>query len=138
MKLLAASFLAAAGMIGAAFGQDAYQALPDASSLAEGNVQLSPTVPAMGEHWGNVADMPLGPIYCVHKGKIVCLEFMIAQEDFEAGKSWPKLSGMEGLPPVNHVSIAFEPQGHDGFTVPHYDIHMYFLSPEEVAKIQPE
>jgi hypothetical protein len=67
-----------------ALAQSAFDTLPNADTLPEGVVQLSPTVPGMGEHWGNPADMPLGPIYCVHEGKIVCLEFMIAQEDFAA------------------------------------------------------
>lgn len=137
LKQLLAAFTLV-GLATPAFAQDAYEGLPDATGVPDGVVQVSPTVPAMGEHWANPADLPLGPIYCVHKGKIVCLEFMIAQEDFAAGKSWPTLTGMDGLPPVDHVSIAFEPRGHEGFTVPHYDIHMYFLSPEEVAKIQPE
>jgi hypothetical protein len=82
--------------------------------------------------------MPLGPIYCVHEGKIVCLEFMMAQEEFTAGQSWPALAGMEGLPPVNHMNIGFEAAGHEGFEVPHYDIHLYFLSPEEMAQVQPQ
>jgi hypothetical protein len=92
----------------------------------------------MGEHWADPATLPLGPIYCVHRGKIVCLEFMIAQQEFTEGQSWPALAGMHGLPPVNHTRIGFEPAGHEGFEVPHYDIHMYFLSPAEVAQIQPE
>lgn len=110
--------------------------LPDVGALPENVVQISPVLPAMGEHWANPADLPLGPIYCVHEGKVVCLEFMISQEDFAAGKSWPTLAGMPGLPPVDHTSIAFEPHGHEGFEVPHYDIHMYFLSPEEIQKIR--
>lgn len=120
-----------------AHAQSCFNDLPSADSLPEGVVQLSPTVPGMGEHWGNPADMPLGPIYCVHEGKVVCLEFMIAQEEFTAGKSWPALAGMEGLPPVNHLNVGFEPSGHEGFKVPHYDLHLYFLSPEEMAKVQP-
>lgn len=126
------------GLTGAAFAQSAYEALPSADTLPGDVIQVSPTVPGMGEHWANPATLPLGPIYCVHEGKIVCLEFMIAQEDFTSGKSWPALSGMQGLPPVNHMNIGFEPQGHEGFTVPHYDIHLFFLSPEEMAKVQPE
>jgi hypothetical protein len=124
------------GSAASSLAQNTWDSLPSADSVPEGTIQLSGVVPAMGEHWGNPADMPLGPIYCVHGGKIVCLEFMIAQEAFAAGESWPDLSGMEGLPPVDHVSIGFEPQGHEGYEVPHYDIHMYFLSPEEIAAIQ--
>ena len=121
-----------------ALAQNAYDALPGVDTLPEGVVQISPTVPGMGEHWANPADLPLGPIYCVHEGKIVCLEFMMAQEEFTAGKSWPALAGMEGLPPVNHVNMGFEPHGHEGFEVPHYDVHLYFLSPEEMALVQPQ
>jgi hypothetical protein len=133
--LIAAALVAGAALPAAA--QNTRDSLPDAAMVPEGTIQLSGVVPAMGEHWGNPADMPLGPIYCIHEGKIVCLEFMIAQADFEAGKSWPDLAGMDGLPPVDHVSIGFEPAGHEGYEVPHYDIHMYFLPPEEIAKIQP-
>jgi hypothetical protein len=137
MIRISATAVALALMAAHAFAQGSMDALPGAEMLPEGVVQLSPTVPGMGEHWGNPADMPLGPIYCVHEGKIVCLEFMIAQEEFAAGQSWPALAGMDGLPPVNHVNIGFEAAGHEGFEVPHYDIHMYFLSPEEMAQVQP-
>ena len=63
---------------------------------------------------------------------------MIAQADFEAGQSWPALAGMDGLPPVNHMNMGFEAHGHEGFEDAHYDIHLFFLSPEEMAKVQPE
>ena len=122
---------------GAAHAADAYDRLPEASILPANIVQVSPLVPTMGEHWADPATLPLGPIYCVHEGKIVCLEFMMSQEDYASGKSWPTLAGIDGLPPVNHVSVGFEPHGHEGFEIPHYDMHMYFLSPEDVAKIQP-
>lgn len=121
-----------------ALAQDSYASLPGVETLPEGVIQISDLVPAMGEHWADPATLPLGPIYCVHEGKIVCLEFMIAQEEFAAGKSWPMLVGLPGLPAANHTHIGFEPHGHEGFEVPHYDIHMYLLSPEEVALIQPE
>ncbi len=136
MTLLAGALIMGSSL--PAWAQNTRDSLPDASSVPEGTIQLSGVVPAMGEHWGKAADMPVGPIYCVHQGRIVCLEFMLSQEDFAAGKSWPVLTGMEGLPPVIHTSIAFEPEGHEGYEIPHYDIHMYFLSPEEIAQIQPE
>lgn len=134
-KLLLAALLA--GTTGTAFAQSAYQGLPGVETLPADVIQISGIVPGMGEHWANPATLPLGPIYCVHEGKIVCLEFMMAQDEFVAGKSWPALAGMDGLPPVNHTDIGFQAHGHEGFEVPHYDIHMYFLSPEEVARIQP-
>src|SRR5687768_5429681 len=61
---------------------DEFDKLPSASILPKGTVKVSGVVPGMGEHWANPKDLPLGPIYCVHKGKVVCLEFMISQADF--------------------------------------------------------
>ncbi len=111
--------------------------LPSASILPKGTVKVSGVVPGMGEHWANPKDLPLGPIYCVYKGKVVCLEFMISQADFAAGKSWPELSGLKNLPPVNHINMGFEPKGHEGYEVPHYDMHIYFASPEAMKTIKP-
>jgi Cu/Zn superoxide dismutase len=106
--------------------------------LPEGTVQLAPDpVPAMGEHWANPEEMPNGPIYGVHNGKLIFLEYMIAQEDFVNGKSFTNLNGMKGLPSpaVVQSDIEFVPHGHPGFEVPHYDMHTYFISDEEQHKI---
>jgi hypothetical protein len=107
--------------------------LPSARSLPEGVIQVSPMVPGMGEHWANPKDLPFGPIYCVIEGKVTCMEYMISQADFEAGKSWTELrpwfKGTE-QPPIDHMEFNFEPNGHEGYQVPHYDVHMYFVSPE--------
>ena len=116
---------------------DEFAKLPSASILPKGTVKVSGVVPGMGEHWANPKDLPLGPIYCVYKDKVVCLEFMISQADFAAGKSWPELSGLKNLPPINHVNIGFEPKGHEGYEIPHYDMHIYFASPEAMKSIKP-
>ncbi|THF82142.1 hypothetical protein [Cohnella fermenti] len=56
-------------------------------ALPEGTIKITESVPAMGEHWANpqAGDLPMGPVYGVHDGKLVFLEFMIAQEDFING-----------------------------------------------------
>jgi hypothetical protein len=127
-----------AATAGAALGEQrpSYAALPDATILPANVVQVSPVVPAMGEHWADPATLPLGPIYCVHEGKVVCLEFMMSQEDFADGKSWPELAGLSGLPAVDHVDIGFQAHGHEGFETPHYDIHMFFIPREDVLAIR--
>ncbi|WDR07227.1 hypothetical protein PSQ90_07320 [Devosia rhodophyticola] len=117
-----------------AFGQS-MDTLPDKSTLPADVVQVSASVPLMGEHWANPQTLPLGPIYCVHDDKVVCIEYMIAQQDFADGKSWPTLAGLTNLPSINHVDIGFEPHGHEGYEIPHYDLHIFFISPEEKAKI---
>ena len=109
------------------------EGLPSVRSLPEGVVQVSPVVPGMGEHWANPKDLPFGPIYCVIEGKVTCMEYMISQEDFQAGKSWTELQPwFEGAtqPAIDHMEFNFEPNGHEGYEVPHYDVHMYFVSPE--------
>src|SRR5580700_8599284 len=89
--------------------------------------QLSPCVPGMGEHWGNPKNLPFGPIYGVYQGKIVFTEIMIDQRDFAAGKSWTdQLKPIAGHT-IDHVDVEFNPQGHPGYTLPHYDVHAYFV-----------
>lgn len=140
MKLRILAILAAIAAPAVAWAHDGASMetanLPAVEGLPESAIQLSGAIPAMGAHYANPADMPVGPIYCVHDGKVVCLEYMLTQADFAAGKSWTNLQAMPGLPPVNHVNIEFEPNGHEGFEVPHYDIHMYFISPDERMKIE--
>ncbi len=107
--------------------------LPSAKSLPEGVVQVSPMVPGMGEHWANPKDLPFGPIYCVMNGRVTCMEYMISQEDFNAGKSFKELRpwlARAEQPAIDHMEFNFEPHGHEGYEVPHYDVHMYFVSPE--------
>lgn len=95
--------------------------------LPEGTVQISPCVPGMGQHWARPQDLPFGPIYGVMGERLVFVEVMIAQTDFAAGKSWEDvLKPLRGYA-IDHVDIAFEPQGHEGYTIPHYDIHAYFV-----------
>lgn len=107
--------------------------------------KLSDVVPAMGEHWANPAQLPLGPIYLVHKGEVIGLEYMWT-EDMMQDVSIPTPAGPEefkalvSLPvgvKVDHVDIAFMEHGHEGFDVPHWDMHLYFITQEEKAAITP-
>ncbi|WP_222708667.1 hypothetical protein [Paenibacillus sp. N3.4] len=104
-------------------------------ALPEGTIKITDSVPAMGEHWANpqAGDLPTGPIYGVHDGKLVFLEYMIAQDDFIKGVNHINLPGMKGVPSpaVVQVDIEFQVHGHEGFEVPHYDIHSYFITDEE-------
>ena len=98
--------------------------------VPDGVVQLTPVVPKMGSHWAKPEDMPTGPIYGEYKGKLVFLEEMPSQEFFKNGESIVNLDGMKGLPSpgIDHTNIEFQAHGHEGFEVPHYDIHHYFIS----------
>lgn len=98
-----------------------------------GVIKLSECVPYMGEHWANPANMPLGPIYTVDNGRLISIEYMFSHADLAAGKSWWDLKflywGRELA--IQHADVAFLPQGHDGYEVPHFDMHFYLVTHEE-------
>ncbi|WP_066305114.1 hypothetical protein [Bacillus sp. FJAT-29814] len=106
--------------------------------LPNGVEQITPMVPGMGEHWFNLNAAPdggmppNGPIFGTINGKLVFIEAMIEQSAFVDGKSW-LIEGMQGLPapPVDHTDIQFERHGHAGMEMPHFDIHMYFVSHDD-------
>ncbi len=98
------------------------------AGIPAGAMMVSPCVPGMGEHWANLKDLPTGPIYGVYKGKPVFTEVMLDQKDFAAGKSYAdELHPLPGYK-IEHVDIQFEPHGHEGFPIPHYDVHAYYVS----------
>lgn len=110
---------------------------PTMSGLPEGTIQITPVVPGMGEHWANPTNLPLGPIYGVHGGKITFLEYMVAQQDFASGSDHTQLPGNASLPAIDHIDMEFVPNGHEGFEVHHYDIHAYMVSHSDHMAIMP-
>lgn len=131
------SFASIIALATPAFAEDS--SLPDASQLPKNVVQISGIVPQMGEHWANPADLPLGPIYGVSAGKVTFLEFMIDKQALAKGTSFLELASKAGipLPPLDHLDINYEPHGHEGYTVPHYDVHLYFVPHPEHMAITP-
>ncbi len=89
---------------------------------------VSPCIKAMGEHWANPKNLPLGPIYGVYQGKPVFSEVMIDKKAFAAGKSYVEV--LRPLPgyTIDHVDIEYVPYGHTGYPIPHYDIHAYYVA----------
>jgi uncharacterized protein YjiS (DUF1127 family) len=130
--LLAAAVLCSCLAVAARADDGRFDALPTIKDLPAGTIQVSPPIPGMGEHWARPEDLPLGPIYCVMDGRVICAEFMVAREDLLAGQSFEGLRlGIEnGLPPVDHLELNAMPHGHEGYEAPHYDVHMYFVPPD--------
>jgi hypothetical protein len=118
------SILAALGVLAPAASQ---AAAVRPTGLPAGVVQISPCVAKMGEHWANPKNLPFGPIYGAYNGKPVFTEVMIDQKSFEHGKGWRNV--LRPLPgyQIDHVDIAFNPHGHEGYPVPHYDVHAYYV-----------
>lgn len=88
---------------------------------------LSPCVAGMGEHWGIPQQLPMGPIYGVWNGKPVFTEIMLTTAQLEHGISYDDLRALPGYH-IDHVNVEYEPHGHEGLPVPHYDIHAYYVS----------
>ncbi|HEY9085558.1 MAG TPA: hypothetical protein VIN40_06450 [Candidatus Tyrphobacter sp.] len=99
-------------------------------------VMVSPCVSTMGEHWARLRDLPTGPIYGTWQGKPVFTEIMVSVAQLAKGFSWANIRPLPGYR-IDHVDFEFEPHGHEGFPVPHYDLHMYYISAAAQARICP-
>jgi hypothetical protein len=97
---------------------------------------VSPCVATMGEHWADLKDLPLGPIYGVWQNKPVFTEIMVSVKQLQQGFSYANIHALPGYA-IDHIDVSFEPNGHEGFPVPHYDIHAYYVSPAVQATICP-
>jgi hypothetical protein len=107
------------------------------AGLPKDVVMVSPCVATMGEHWVNLKNMPTGPIYGTYQGKPVFTEIMVTVEQLKKGFSWANIRALPGYT-IDHVDFAYEPNGHAGLPVPHYDVHAYYVSPAAEAKICPD
>ncbi len=113
--------------------------------LPEEAQKLTDIIPAMGEHWANPAQLPFGPIYLVYKGEVIGIEYMwsddmLQEVEIPTPEGPEHLNALVPLPVgtvVDHVDYAFMPHGHEGFEVPHHDLHMYFITEAEKAAIMP-
>jgi len=140
----------AIGTTSASFGQDAMKMPPGMTpaimkmmmtpgkphppGLPPGVSPLMGCIPAMGYHYGKNADLPFGPIYGYYNGKPVFTEIMVSRARLMAGESWDGV--LKPLPgyTINHVDIWWEPHGHPGYLVPHYDIHAWYVPHAEHMK----
>lgn len=99
-------------------------------------VLVSPCIAGMGEHWVALKNMPMGPIYGTWQGKPVFTELMVTVKQLQDGFSYANIRALPGYT-VDHVDFRYEPNGHAGLPVPHYDLHAYYVSPAVQATICP-
>jgi len=104
---------------------------PAPVGLPAGVVGISGCIPTMGYHYARLKDLPFGPIYGMYDGKATFTEIMVDQKLFASGKSWD--SELKPLPGyhIDHVDVWFEPHGHEGYPIPHYDIHAWYIPHSE-------
>ncbi len=97
------------------------------AAMPANTIPFEGCVPAMGYHYAKPKDFPFGPFYGYYNGKAVFTEVMIDKRSFEQGKSWNDL--LKPLPgyAIDHVDIWFEPYGHPGYRLAHYDLHAWYV-----------
>jgi len=97
------------------------------AAMPADTVPFEGCVPAMGYHYARAQDVPFGPFYGYYNGKAVFTEVMVAKSSFDQGRSFDDL--LKPLPgyAIDHVDVWFEPFGHPGYRVPHYDIHAWYV-----------
>ncbi|GAC1511057.1 MAG: hypothetical protein NVS1B6_17710 [Steroidobacteraceae bacterium] len=106
------------------------------AGMPAGAVMVSPCIAQMGEHWGVLKTMPLGPIYGTWHGKVIFSEIMVTKAQLDKGFSYYNLRPLPGQT-INHVDLEYHPKGHPGLMVPHYDIHAYYIPHEAEKSICP-
>ncbi len=97
------------------------------TGLPSGVSPVGGCIPAMGYHYAKPSDWPGGPIYGYYNGKPVFTEIMPSKKEFDAGLNLDdKLKPLPGYH-IDHVDIWYETNGHPGYSVPHYDIHAWYV-----------
>jgi hypothetical protein len=126
MAFVALSFIAAPALAASSGMQMPPQPKQRPAGLPAAYVMVSPCVPSMGEHWANPQNLQ-APIYGTYQGKVVFSEIMVPKAQFDKGFNYENLRALPGHR-IDHVDIEYEPHGHPGMTIPHYDIHAYYVT----------
>lgn len=103
------------------------------AGIPSGYVMVTPCLPGMGEHWANLQDLG-DPIYGTYRGKVIFTELMVPKAALDKGINYPDLAALPGHT-IDHLQIEWEPQGHPGMSIPHYDFHLYYISPAAVDRV---
>ena len=135
----ALTFIIAAGFCAVAYA-DTMPGLPAQPAVRPAGMpptytMVSECIAGMGEHWANLTNFN-EPIYGTWQGKPIFTEIMVPLTELQKGFSFDDLRALPGYR-IDHVDFEFEPHGHPGMTVPHYDLHAYYISAAIQATICP-
>jgi hypothetical protein len=97
---------------------------------------VSPCIAGMGEHWKDLSN-PSSLIYGSYRGKVIFTEIMVPLTQLQSGVSYADLRALPGYS-IDHIDFKFQPEGHAGMAVPHYDLHAYYLLAAQQASICPD
>ncbi len=99
---------------------------PHPAGMPAGLKPVGGCIPTMGYHYVNPKNWPFGPIYGWYKGKLTFTEIMVDPKLFARGKSWDEQLKPASGYKIDHVDFWYEPHGHLGYPIPHYDIHAWY------------
>ncbi len=124
---------------------------PLVSTLEAAPLQINDTLPAPpgfnqasncvareGIHYVRQEEKSLSPILAYDEaGRLVSLEYVIAQKGLLAGASWRGLPGVAGRP-IDHVDIDFYPTSKRANAMAYYSVHLYFVDGKAQQQICPK
>jgi hypothetical protein len=90
--------------------------------------------PGLGTLYVDPATLPVGPYLAYDRqGNLVCTAYMIPIKDLRAGKGFDMLAVAHAK--TDHVDIYYN-SGHPGVMEPHYHVVLWYISPEQAARLQ--
>ena len=134
----------------------------DEITLPSDLVKISGCIPFEGEHFVRAQDIPHGPFYVIHNGKLMAMEYMFELKDIPgeeyAEMTFPQLiTHMQSnklalkdivnelqtlkfdLPKANYTYMDIHwTAPHAGVLNPHYDLHLYVAEKEEMNTVCPD
>jgi hypothetical protein len=137
--LVALGFGAGGYVLGSQQSQAAAPQVDKTGGDAELKVPTGATVIAQcskgrGTQYVLPKDIPTGPVYNVHNGKVIGIEFMVGQHDLHT-----KGSNFLDLPlfgkKFDHVNIGLLSKGHAGFPEPHYHVDVMMIPASAASNI---
>lgn len=103
-------------------------------SIPQGATVIAQCAKGRGTQYALPKDIPLGPVYNVHEGKVIGIEFMVGKDELLG-----TAKNFLDLPLYNkrfdHVNIGLLSQGHAGFPSPHYHVDIMMVPTSVTDKI---
>lgn len=133
----------------------------DSIKVPQNAIKISGCIPGQGEHWVEADQLPSGPFYVTHNGKVTAIEYMLFDDEIP-GKDFSFMAPDKAMGYMQEhnlslsdlvkqidltftlPNIEFKRWGihwtppHAGLTRPHYDIHFFLIDEAEAAGICPE
>lgn len=95
-------------------------------TLPEGATVIAQCAKGRGTQYALPKDIPLGPVYNVHEGEVIGIEFMIGKDELLL-----ESKNFLNLPlnnvKYNHINVGLLSEGHAGFTSPHYHVDVMMV-----------